>query len=266
MTSDAKVGLLLGLIFIFIIAFVINGLPSFSKDKNNNELTTNMVSFKNDPPGIAAKERKVRREVINQIEPVRNKTVDKIQVSQTDNQDIRFTTQLPKSGPVVKEAVRSIEIKPTPPKIYVVVEGDNLAVIAKKLYGPEKGGKKVNITRIFEANRKFLKSPDEIYIGQRLIIPALSVSMSDKNKVESIFPPTKFTKVESIRRKRLPVNNQQVGQNEQYIVREGDNLWLIAAERFGDSSRYYEIARLNAGILDNEDNLYVGMRLKLPPR
>ena len=28
MTSDAKIGLLLGLIFIFVIAFVINGLPS----------------------------------------------------------------------------------------------------------------------------------------------------------------------------------------------------------------------------------------------
>ena len=28
MTSDAKIGLLLGLVFIFVIAFVINGLPS----------------------------------------------------------------------------------------------------------------------------------------------------------------------------------------------------------------------------------------------
>ena len=39
MTSDAKIGLLLGLVFIFLIAFIINGLPSFNNNKDNNELT-----------------------------------------------------------------------------------------------------------------------------------------------------------------------------------------------------------------------------------
>jgi nucleoid-associated protein YgaU len=39
MTSDAKIGLLLGLVFIFIIAFVINGfgLPRFHSAEDNNE-------------------------------------------------------------------------------------------------------------------------------------------------------------------------------------------------------------------------------------
>ena len=45
MTSDAKIGLLLGLVFIFIIAFIINGLPSFKSEVDNNELTTTMVSL-----------------------------------------------------------------------------------------------------------------------------------------------------------------------------------------------------------------------------
>ena len=39
MTSDAKIGLLLGLVFIFIIAFIINGLPGLSQDSHNNTLT-----------------------------------------------------------------------------------------------------------------------------------------------------------------------------------------------------------------------------------
>ena len=52
MTSDAKVGLLLGLIFIFIIAFVLNGMPRFRKAANNSELTTNMVNSQNDKLGI----------------------------------------------------------------------------------------------------------------------------------------------------------------------------------------------------------------------
>jgi hypothetical protein len=52
MTSDAKIGLLLGLVFIFVIAFIINGLPNFRDDTDNNELTTNMVSRQNDPLGL----------------------------------------------------------------------------------------------------------------------------------------------------------------------------------------------------------------------
>ncbi|HUU19257.1 MAG TPA: hypothetical protein VMW72_19055 [Sedimentisphaerales bacterium] len=52
MTSDAKVGLLLGLVFIFTIAFIINGLPKFinGSDSNainqhNNELRTKLSSI-----------------------------------------------------------------------------------------------------------------------------------------------------------------------------------------------------------------------------
>jgi hypothetical protein len=41
MTSDAKIGLLLGLVFIFVIAFVINGLPSLRPPTTSNaEVTT----------------------------------------------------------------------------------------------------------------------------------------------------------------------------------------------------------------------------------
>ena len=57
MTSDAKIGLLLGLVFIFIIAFVINGLPRFRSATNGSELTTNMVSSQNDIHPIGSRER-----------------------------------------------------------------------------------------------------------------------------------------------------------------------------------------------------------------
>ena len=55
MTRDVKIGLLLGLAFIFMIAFVINGLPSFRGD--SNELTKTMVGPPNKQPGIGANER-----------------------------------------------------------------------------------------------------------------------------------------------------------------------------------------------------------------
>ncbi|MHC4396653.1 MAG: LysM peptidoglycan-binding domain-containing protein [Planctomycetota bacterium] len=281
MTSDAKIGLLLGLVFIFIIAFIINGLPTSHSQENSNELTTTMVRQQNNPPGIGTKERKVRREVIS-----RKKTALKVQSSTPAKQNVRFTTPLPKSTKVAKDTdkVKSItpprplptakkkkaltakQTTPGRPKFYVVRDGDNLSTIAKKIYGPEDGNKKINITRIFEANRRFLKSQHEIYKGQKLIIPPLLTSAPNKKKASSVFSPAIFKKVKSIGRRRPAADNRKTKQGRQYIVQQGDNLWRIAAKQLGNANRYTEIAELNTDILDNEDDITIGMRLKMPAR
>lgn len=289
MTSDAKVGLLLGLVFIFIIAFLINGLPDFHRDVNNNELTTNMVSSQNNSPALAANERKVSREVADNIKPIKETPfAEAAGKSSEDNRGVYFTMPLPQTTSAVEKTDETnpaaaplplpspvAEKTDTPkvesnrkaaPEIYIVREGDVLANIAKKFYGPVDGNKKENIDRIFEANSGVLKLPDEIYEGQKLIIPPLTASASDKNKLDSVFPTTMFKKVESIGQSHLPADNQQTKQAERYIVREGDTLWRIAAEQLGDGSRYGEIAKLNADVLDDEDSLAVGMRLKMPAR
>ncbi len=279
MTSDAKIGLLLGLVFIFIIAFMINGLPSFRKNTNTNELTTSMVSSQNNPPAFGAKE----REVINRGKQVEKQPL-KVQSPPMGNQNVRFKTPLPKSTSVVKRtggvksrapaqplpAVKKKEIrkarpsKPTLPKVYVVDKGESLTVIAKKLYGPE--NEEINIDRIFEANRRFLKSPDEIYEGQKLIIPPLSALASDESKVSSVLASSMLEKVKSIGRKVLSADGRVAKRSRRYVVRQGDSLWRIAAEQLGNGNRYSEIAKLNADVLDDEDSLDIGMRLKIPAR
>jgi len=280
MASDAKIGLLLGLVFIFIIALIINGLPSFREDGSNNQLTTNMVSLQNNPPAIAAKE----RGVINLREAVGKKPAQ-VELPSADNQDVLPTTAVPESALVVKEttaveaiaaAAQAVAAKDEsyktdangaiPPKIYVVNEGDSLAGIARKFYGSREGSKKINIARIFDVNRKLLKSPDEIRVGQKLIIPPLLASVPDKGKIANVLSGTEFTKVESVGKRHLLANGRQAEQNSGYVVREGDSLWQIAAEQLGNGSRCSEIAELNAGVLDGEDNLSVGMRLKMPAR
>jgi nucleoid-associated protein YgaU len=61
--------------------------------------------------------------------------------------------------------------KPAPEaKMYTVQKGDNLSKIAEAQYGK---GKANEYHRIFEANKPMLKSPDLIYPGQVLRIPAL---------------------------------------------------------------------------------------------
>lgn len=283
MTRDAKVGLLLGLFFIFIIAFLINGLPYLRQDTNNNELTTKMVKFQNNPPALGAKERKVR-EVVARYEPaeragpIREQPVNQLQEVVTEEPSIRFEMLLPESISVVKdvsaeraaEEVASATISGKKfsgrPKTYIVADGDNLAIIAKKFYGEEEGNRLKNITRVFEANRKELKSPGEIYVGQKLNIPPLSTTAQETNETEGVFASSIFEKVKSIGKRHLSSETVATKQDRVYIVRENDSLWKIAAEQLGDGVRYSEISRLNSEILEDEDSLAVGMRLRLPVR
>ena len=296
MTSDAKIGLLLGLVFIFIIAFAINGLPRFHS--NSSELTTNMVSSP-DSLGIAGKERKVQ-EVFNRTEQDKEEPIEEVRAPIEEKENIRFKMPLPSDISVAKDtsimetpdeiepaAPEPVEparpaqipeekeektvvkkpepVKPALRKVYTVSEGDTLADIAKKFYGPEQGNKRENVAKVFEANRQLLKAIDEIYVGQKLIIPPLGSSGPDKTRSIS-FTSSIFEKVKSIGRKRLSTDTDKEKQGGQYIVREGDNLWRIAVKKLGDGSRYEEISKLNANILKDEDNLIVGMLLIMPAR
>ncbi len=268
MTSDAKIGLLLGLVFIFIIAFIINGLPRFRSNTNNNELTTNMINLQNGSIGIAAKERKAQGD-FNRAQWIKQERADEAQTSSDDQEKIRYQVQLSEDDPVVEAADDKARInEPTPvkpdfPKIYVVSEGDNLSVIALKFYGPEKGNKIITVNRIFEANRKVLKSPHDIPVGQKLVIPLL------RDKPDSAFPKSLFERVKSIGRNLTsadPPKTPRPKRNRQYVTREGDSLWRIAAEQLEDGTRYTEISELNADIVEDEDDIPVGLSLKIPVR
>jgi nucleoid-associated protein YgaU len=55
-------------------------------------------------------------------------------------------------------------------QFYTVASGDSLGSIAQKFYGDA-----VYFPAIFDANRTLLSSPDELQVGQRLVIPPASV-------------------------------------------------------------------------------------------
>ena len=287
MTSDAKVGLLLGLFFIFVIAFIINGLPRFRSESNNNELTT-MANSPNDSY-IGSNERKAqaafRRERPVQI---RRESVVEAQESTREEGKVRYKRPLSRDNVVVKDepvtATTEDKVKPvaaTPdankrtkvnvpkpvkrdlPKIYIVQDGDHLAKIAQKFYGAVRGNKTINVKRIFEANRKVLKSPDEVPAGQKLIIPLL------KDEAGSVFSGGMFERIKSnINRKgssvKTPPKPRSARQPKPYIVRAGDSVWRISEKQLGDKERFREIIKLNA--LEDEDYLTVGQRLLIPAR
>ncbi len=288
MTRDAKIGLLLGLVFIFIIAFIINGLPSLRRG-DGNELTRNMANTQRTNRGIGTNARGVTHRTITPVRPTTPPTVmhsvqSEPQISQTPNEQIRFQTQLPTAVVQTQNtAVQAVlqsqaakvaaqePIKPTRTvkqklsaanrtRIYKVQDGDSLASISKQLYGEEFGNKKASVDKIFKANRKILKSPDQIYVGQKLIIPPLTEAVSTSPK--KVLSKDKFQRVDTIGRRHQQKTAKTVTKTKYYTVREGDSLWKIAHEQLGDGNRYPELAKLNK--LQDEDFLAVGSRLKLP--
>lgn len=328
MTSDAKIGLLLGLVFIFVIAFIINGLPNFGNQSQAE--ATPIIAFQDDNLGVAGNAQNAQKqldwdamleqesEALVDLEPVAIEPEAGVEMPETivatDTQYVRgvYTldslmdgvsalgdvvnrfSQSSRSTPLQVEASEpapAIEIpEPKPassggqtpkprrsspaesrgrrpgPKIYVVEDGDVLATVAKKAYGADEGNRLVNINRIFEANRTTLKSPDEIFVGQKLIIPTLPKAAA-AGKVEPALSGALFEKVQDIGRRNLV----EIGQNAKpqglfYVVQDGDNLWKIASTQLGNGARSEEIAKLNTDLLKSKDTLAIGTRLRLPAK
>ena len=327
MTSDAKIGLLLGLVFIFVIAFIINGLPNFGN--HSQAEATPMLTFQDENLGLAENAQNAQEQldwdslleeeddVLANLEPVEAEpTVDSTDTMvATDEQDVRgvyaldslvggFARTIEEAVNRISDASRSTTLQaeasepapvietstsqpasqvaetPTPeraapaqrtntqgkPKIYVVEDGDVLATVAKKAYGAEEGNRLVNVNRIFEANRMTMKSPDEIFVGQKLIIPPLAKGGAGDNAKPALSGPL-FERVEDIGRRNLEKIDQAKPQGRSYVVQDGDSLWKIAAAQLGSGVRWEEIAKLNADALKSKGGtLAIGMQLRLPAK
>jgi len=265
MTSDTKIGLLLGLIFIFVIAFVINGLPGFDRVQGPNALARDLADYQDASPDLGARERRAAGYIENPYPMLHS------------DPSVRDHMLLPSADPDVQDQAtivlneiqepRMLSLNPNLlqrqlsqkvaswPKICEVQKNDNLARIAKRYYGPENGNVAVNIKKIFEANKDILPSPNALKPGQQLIIPALTPAAS--KAIEDITLP-----VESIGTPSPVV--APVIKTRSYKVKDEDSLWKIATIELGNGGRYPEIRKLNAETLPDENALKPGMTLRLP--
>jgi nucleoid-associated protein YgaU len=298
MTTDAKIGLLLGLVFIVIIAFVINGLPSFNKSSSSNDLTNNYVTqVGNEPIGLADSHRQGLESMngdTNAASPQIVSAADNTSPASITQVNNVIETQLPVDKTSVATALADSANPDTNPTeetllpieatqtqadmavaqmesekvqaasghkstIHIVKKGDNLGQIAQNYYGTQ-GAKKENISKIVKANR--LKSDRQIYVGQKLVIPSPSVLSESK--------PSMFETVQSIGVSLASADSTkdtavtEKGSRD-YVVKSGDYPWKIAARELGSGTRYKEIFKCNPNITENT-KLSIGMHLKLPQR
>lgn len=110
---------------------------------------------------------------------------------------------------------------------YVVRRGDNLWTIAQRQLGD--GSRWL---AIYQANRDTLRSPERIWPGQQLVIPAADVTVA----------------------------------RVQIQVKPGDTLSKIAQARLGNAGRWNEIYELNRSVLRSPRWIFPGQVLWVPSR
>lgn len=280
MTSDTKIGLLLGLVFIFVIAFLINGVPGVPMERVTNELTHNMAFTGTDTQRIGENVRQVGKYMatfvpnsasqrgfgfrspgpesrsdtlsIRSIAPIPSNLAKRAETVLAEN---RAQKQADEAANVerLSDVTRALR-----PQTHIVQEGDTLDKIAVKYYGDRGGQVQATRDRLYAANRHRLESPDELKIGLELNIPFLN--------------PTPPESLQRVTREVVGVGDSRPydrpkakkASNRSYKVKEGDSLWKISAKQLGDGNRYSDILRLNKSQLGNTDKVLPGMRLTLP--
>ena len=291
MTADAKIGLLLGLMFIVIIAFLLTGLPDFLQKGSDGVIETAITPDNENTITV----NQAVSSIVENLEPA---SLRRAQPPQTEQVVADFSrdepvqtpigtgvTELPDAQPELSEVIElpsqprhsriagsspvaygSVSTSTSESKTHVVQSGENLAEIAMRYYGKENGNRRVTVQRLYEVNNDILESPDKIRQGDKLTIPPYGELMNPTrpsaqgllNRFQDLFEPAGQTEM-TTRAGTRPASGPKV-----YTVREGDRLWDIADELLGTGNRYMEIARLNK--IKNPDFVPAGTRLKIPVR
>jgi nucleoid-associated protein YgaU len=269
MTADAKVGLLLGLFFIVVIAFLVNGLPNFIHKENPSPpgaaiITPTGPDMPLDNRVSDAVHRLYRPRQQRRTESPVQEVVLEPTPAIPPHVEIPAVVLPPQAPTLIKNdvpAVNPVVKTPVPVRTHVVKSGETLAVIAKMQYGEVEGNKLAVIEKLYEANKGVLKSPDRVCVGDKLVIPDIAGNTS--SQVVKAPDPSK-TLLGKFSNLLERVGEDDSRSISEYVVQEGDNLWAIAKTQLGDGNRYSDILRLNKGTLKSADEVAAGIRLKLP--
>ncbi len=124
-------------------------------------------------------------------------------------------------------------------EIYTVKEGEDLWQIAEKYFGSGE-----NAYDIAQANK--LKEPYVLETGQRIIIPQVAKKFPTQGAITAT--PASTTQV--------------IIKGNTYIVKEGDYLFKIAENAYGDGNMMMKIVEANQ--IPYPYDVLVGQQLKIP--
>jgi len=256
MTSDAKIGLLLGLVFIFVIAFIINGLPNLKPQTTRAEVSTNMVSFTDDNLGIggraqaqmdqdwnalAAEEEATEavQAVVEQVSPAGETPLPQSQTAA--NQDVRFEALLPRT----ESPILTVE--------------NPLARIE-------------NLLERFTAARQNQREQTVSTVNMHVPTPAETPVAVERQPASQ--PRTEVRPVDTVMRsveQPRPSGTaaaRPVGKI--YVVGEGESLSTVAKKVYGldEGNRIVNVNRIyeaNKDVLKSVHEVVAGQKLIIPP-
>jgi|GEM_PF-285670 len=290
MTRDTKIGLLLGLVFIFIIAFLIQGLPRLRATRQGTD--AKMTRAQNTSPGLAARERLVR-EMTEQSPamPGSPYTRGMPMGSQPGSQDIRSITPLPGTSltptglptpsfatPESPTSVASSGSGSTPAGVAVSAQGQT-----NPMPGPAGVAMPINGVMSVAADTRIAVRPLAPMPGPQagtLSQPAGNALSPAASTLPSPSTPGVSSGTPAIAGGSQPVVTPQSPAQavtravasdwpKSYVVKDGDSLEAIAKRMYGagEGVKPASIKRIfeaNKGILKSPERLSVGQKLTIP--
>ncbi|KPK74606.1 MAG: hypothetical protein AMJ79_13620 [Phycisphaerae bacterium SM23_30] len=267
-SKEAKIGLLLGLVFIVAIAVVLRGV---------HQNTTSELGQLAANGDIEAAASEATLDALDIPEAAQQLTDTRISASGGDVESTGGEAKPIKEGEEKKDLQEEVKEGPLWPQgrtryvedlfgnsrstreekpiarigeqelhekvgEYIVQDGDNLWTIARDQLGDANRFKEIQ-----EVNHLSDNEVLKLAIGRKLKLPS---AIGNKGSLGT----------------RGSSNNHITPEPGQriYIVQDGDNLWTIAREQLGDAKRFKEIQELN-NLSDNEI-LKIGRKLKLPAK
>jgi nucleoid-associated protein YgaU len=233
MTADAKIGLLLGLVFIFIIAFIINGLPSFWSHPSTANATP-AVSKSTDSPGLAqdARQKLDWQKQLGQMTTPTAPPLNTTPVSET-----QVTT------PTVAKDVTTPSLTPPVDQPLTPVS-TTLDQSIQKLVSMQTGSASEAMDTSVPSDKSSSVAP--------LITKENPTQASEVAKSEKTTPaptPAAVAKKDAVK---------------EYVVQPGEDLGSIAKKVYGSVGKNPElISAYNH--LSSKDVIAVGQKLKIPP-
>lgn len=242
MTRDTKIGLLLGLVFIFIIAVLINGLPKVKAKARSETAARSGPEFRSTSPGLGVRESVVRQWAQN--EPAYTRSLETVGL----DPNVRAVMVLPTS---------IAAIGPNQPNISIA----NTAQTNTRTAQPGALSPSVIQNPITPVSVDTTVGPGIGPVSASSEVPSSSTAMEG--------PATGYPDGSNSTTTVAKPSQTPDTWPKTYVVKAGDTLELIAKRIYGPKeglkrSNVMRIFEANRKVLDSPDMLRIGQQLTIP--
>lgn len=134
--------------------------------------------------------------------------------------------------------------------LYTFQQGDSITVLANRFFGD----------RLYRTNLRLANEGVSFVPGAHIMIPKFDFTAEAGNR--DAFQPAPVHAAPSLSPKET--QPKVATEMREYTVVDGDSLWKIAGISYGDAKLWGEIFKANRDQMSDENDIKVGMTLRLP--